>query len=299
MKNQQLWDKLSSFLVDDNSAPRSFLKKLAEENKWSPELAAQAFEEYKKFMYLATMMEVTPSKRIDEVWHLHLQYTKSYWKDMCSILGREIHHNPGDGNEVAEAKFRDVYKETLDAYETEFGYPAPSSVWGRGEEIVRVKSNIDNLKKRSRLASGVRAVLGMSAVLLMASGTAVMIVLGVILGGIILALIINSAIKSSNRKNYKSYGNSGRGTSSSYRSSSSYSSCSSSKKKKKDDDNSSCVSTPISSCSSSSCSSHSSCSSSSCSSSSGGGDSGGGGSSSCGSSSCGSSCGGGGCGGGD
>ena len=40
-----------------------------------------------KIIYLAAVSKtpVTPSDEIDQVWHLHLTYTQSYWIDLCQF----------------------------------------------------------------------------------------------------------------------------------------------------------------------------------------------------------------------
>ena len=73
---------------------------------------------------------VTPLEQIEQVWHLHLIYTRSYWDDSCGeVLGQPLHHGPTKGGQQETAKYRDCYAETLASYERIFGYPAPPDIW--------------------------------------------------------------------------------------------------------------------------------------------------------------------------
>jgi hypothetical protein len=39
-------------------------------------------------LYISTHI-VTPSEQVDQVWHLHLTYTRSYWDEFCpNVLGQ-------------------------------------------------------------------------------------------------------------------------------------------------------------------------------------------------------------------
>jgi hypothetical protein len=130
-KNQALWEKLDRFEIGDPDAAFSFAHRLARENGWSSEQALRAIGEYKKFIYLiASGAQMrTPSNAVDQVWHLHLTYSQSYWDEMCEgLLGRRIHHGPAKGGGAEHAKFESAYRDTLDAYRAEFGEP-PADIW--------------------------------------------------------------------------------------------------------------------------------------------------------------------------
>ncbi|WP_163832079.1 glycine-rich domain-containing protein [Spartinivicinus ruber] len=127
--NIELWEKLSNYQV---AAPQQqlFIKKLQMETGWDKGFCLKAVEEYKKFLYLACVSKtpVTPSKVIDNVWHLHLTFSRSYWNDLCDdILQRPIHHDPSE--ESNEALMQDQYQYTLQQYADEFGSEAPADVW--------------------------------------------------------------------------------------------------------------------------------------------------------------------------
>ena len=132
MKNQGLWERLQAFELDDPTAALRFTDRLARENGWSPAFAERATNEYKKFIYLAAISgtPVTPSDIVDQVWHLHLTFTRSYWDDMCGkIIGRPLHHGPTAGGEMEDAKYRDQYAATLELYQREFGHAATVRIW--------------------------------------------------------------------------------------------------------------------------------------------------------------------------
>jgi len=130
--NVALWSRIACFTPDDPQADFQFTDRLARENGWSKAFAAGAVEEYKKFVYLAAISErhVTPSDIVDQVWHLHLTFTQSYWDALCgAVLQKSLHHNPTKGGSVERARYRAQYAETLALYRNEFGSVAPQAFW--------------------------------------------------------------------------------------------------------------------------------------------------------------------------
>jgi hypothetical protein len=135
--NVALWSRIACFTPDDPQADFQFTDRLARENGWSKAFAAGAVEEYKKFVYLAAISErhVTPSDIVDQVWHLHLTFTRSYWEDLCAgIVGKPLHHNPTKGGSAERARYRTQYARTLTLYRHEFGLDAPSAFWPSTEK---------------------------------------------------------------------------------------------------------------------------------------------------------------------
>lgn len=127
-----LWHKIESFQLDKEGAVTTFSAKLAEEQKWTAAFTKSAIEEYRKFIFLCCIAEdgATPSKIVDEVWHLHLTYTQSYWIDFCrNTLERDIHHYPSTGGEEEDEKYRELYAITLQRYYETFGTYPPSDIW--------------------------------------------------------------------------------------------------------------------------------------------------------------------------
>jgi hypothetical protein len=91
--------------------------------------------EYRRFIYLAATSRagMTPSKAVDEAWHLHLTYSENYRRDLCEgVLGRPLYHHPGDGSASDVAKYRGQYQNTLARYRNVFGTSAPADVWPHG-----------------------------------------------------------------------------------------------------------------------------------------------------------------------
>ena len=128
----ELWRRLEAFDLDVADTALPFSRRLANENGWSHAFARRAIDEYRRFVFLAMVCEhpVTPSDEVDQVWHLHLCYTRSYWDELCGqVLPRPLHHGPTRGGGDERAKFDDWYRRTLASYERVFGEPPPASWW--------------------------------------------------------------------------------------------------------------------------------------------------------------------------
>jgi uncharacterized protein (TIGR04222 family) len=139
--HQALWTKISNFTFDDGTAVNSFAKKLAAEQGWTPEFTQRAIEEYKKFMLLCCISPIgaAPSQTVDEVWHLHLTYTRSYWIDFCQgVLEKDIHHHPSAGGAREDDKHLAWYKSTRQFYENTFNTAPPEDIWPTPIEDVQV-----------------------------------------------------------------------------------------------------------------------------------------------------------------
>ena len=135
-KLDPLWSRLQNFALDDPHSRLPFSLRLARENGWSRHFAGRVIGEYKKFCYLAMTAgsPVSPSDSVDQAWHLHLIYTRSYWDDFCSrVLRRPFHHNPSKGGPEERDKFRGLYAETLDIYRRVFGLSPPGDIWPSAE----------------------------------------------------------------------------------------------------------------------------------------------------------------------
>jgi hypothetical protein len=133
---QELWGKICSFKLDDEGSSLQFSRRLARENKWTHTFAKRVAEEYKKFIFLCciTQSGVTPSDQVDQAWHLHLTYTKSYWIELCkNILKKEIHHNPTKGGAAEGEKFDGFYSETRRLYSEKFSCSPPADIWPENE----------------------------------------------------------------------------------------------------------------------------------------------------------------------
>lgn len=128
----ELWQKIEAFPLDDPGARFTFSQKLARENHWSPAYALRVIHEYRRFVLLAVTADhpVSPSHAVDQAWHLHLTYTRSYWKGLCrDVLGRPLHHEPSRGGPEESAKFTEWYARTLASYRATFAEEPPADIW--------------------------------------------------------------------------------------------------------------------------------------------------------------------------
>ena len=72
---------------------------------------------------------VTPSIEVDQVWHLHLLYTRKYWDDFAKHMPFEPHHGPTKGGSQESEKFIEWYSKTLESYKNVFGMNPPVNIW--------------------------------------------------------------------------------------------------------------------------------------------------------------------------
>ena len=104
-----LYEKIQAFSLDAIDAVYPLSGRLVRQNRWSLVYTQRTIEEYKKFVLLAMITDhpVTPSEQVDQVWHLHLIYSYSYWEEFCpKVLGRSLHHGPTKGGAQEELKYR-------------------------------------------------------------------------------------------------------------------------------------------------------------------------------------------------
>jgi len=130
--DSELWQRLDAFSLDDPTSSLSFSQRLARDQGWTLGFALRAGDEYKRFVYLSQVADhpVCPSEEVDEVWHLHLCYTRSYWDEMCQgVLGRALHHEPTKGGQDQGEYHRKIYQQTLDSYVQFFECEPPSDIW--------------------------------------------------------------------------------------------------------------------------------------------------------------------------
>jgi uncharacterized protein (TIGR04222 family) len=130
-ERRALWSRISAHPFEDPASGLDFARRLARERGWTMAVARGAIEEYRRFCFLAaaSAAPVTPSEEVDEVWHLHLAYSRDYWDIWCAtILRRKLHHDPTRGGAAELAHFRGQYAATLALYERWFGAP-PELFW--------------------------------------------------------------------------------------------------------------------------------------------------------------------------
>jgi len=127
-----LYERLEAFEFDPPGVQLTFARRLARENAWSQAYAERVIGEYRRFVFLAIEAGhvVTPSEQVDQAWHLHLIYTRSYWDGLCrEVLGRPLHHGPTQGGASEQAKYIGCYEQTLASYERLFGERPPQDIW--------------------------------------------------------------------------------------------------------------------------------------------------------------------------
>jgi hypothetical protein len=149
-ERQDLLNRIQAFSFDERECALPFADRLARENQWSDMHAERVISEYKRFIFLAMVAghPVTPSDEVGQVWHLHLLYTRSYWKRFCGeVLRRELHHDPTTGGRSETSKFEHWYDQTLDSYHRFFGAP-PQDIWPNA--AVRSGEDLDYARVNTR-----------------------------------------------------------------------------------------------------------------------------------------------------
>ncbi len=129
--------RLEAMPLGPEAAGLSFEARLARENGWTLAYAERVGREYRRFVFLCAHAgrPLTPSDAVDQAWHLHLCYSRSYWDRMCGeILESPLHHEPTRGGSDDQSKFADWYQATLTAYESVFGAPPPEDIWPPGHK---------------------------------------------------------------------------------------------------------------------------------------------------------------------
>jgi uncharacterized protein (TIGR04222 family) len=137
-EHAELWKRIRAFNLDESGSDLTFTQRLARENGWDETYARRVAEEYKKFAFLARAADhpVSPSDQVDQAWHLHLTYTRSYWERFCrEIFQKPLHHEPTRGGAEEGRKFAGWYEKTLESYRAFFGHQPPADIWP--EERVR------------------------------------------------------------------------------------------------------------------------------------------------------------------
>jgi len=218
--NSGLWARLEAFTADDPQAEFQFTDRLARENGWTKAFAKGAFAEYKKFVYLAATgpHEVTPSNVVDQVWHLHLTFTRSYWEELCGrVLERPLHHGPTKGGRSERRRFREQYEATLALYRREFDCEPPPAYWpdadarfdgvtdqhwiDRRTHFVVAKPNVRAWLAALGLAAGTAAAIGAAHGASAAAESASSDTDNLIVIGVIVAVLLVLSLIPDKRKN--------------------------------------------------------------------------------------------------
>jgi hypothetical protein len=129
--NEALWRRITAHPFENPSHDMDFVRRLAREESWCLSFARGAIEEYRRFAFLCVTetSPMTPSEEVDQVWHLHLTFSRDYWDVWCGeVLPKKLHHDPTQGGPIEQARYRNQYGATLAAYERHFG-PPPAAYW--------------------------------------------------------------------------------------------------------------------------------------------------------------------------
>jgi hypothetical protein len=174
-----LWQRLAEYEIGPQAATLSFAKRLARENRWREDFARRVILEYKRFCYLAVTAreEVTPSDAVDQVWHLHLTYSRDYWDVFCrEILGTQLHHGPTRGGQSERKRYYDQYAATLLLYEEAFGEPPPADIWPGARRRFGIDPEGQRVNPKDVMVLDRRyAVLGAAAWVALGIGIAVLV----------------------------------------------------------------------------------------------------------------------------
>lgn len=214
----ELFEKIQAFELDDNSANFKFSERLARENGWSKTYTHRVIDEYKKFIFLCCISDsgVTPSDPVDQAWHLHLTFTKSYWIDLCQhTLNQQIHHNPTKGGDSEREKFKNYYETSESLYKEKFGIFPPDDIWHHSQkrfseiqfQRITLHRNWVIPKPTIKFLSQTLFFSCLPFIILQASPTKITLQTIILL--IIFGLILYSASKNSTNKSNNSSGNSG------------------------------------------------------------------------------------------
>ena len=219
-----LMQQLDALAIDPPGITLSFVDRLARDNGWSRGYAARVMREYRRFLLLAATAghQVTPSDAVDQAWHQHLTYSRSYWDDLCGrVLGFALHHGPTAGGAAEDARYADQYARTLVRYTATFGETPPADIWP--DPATRFAARFARIDRRAmwvvpKRAAAVVALAPVAAIGLTASqgkgGLIVGIVILAILG-VIIALAARASAASGRRGGNESsdggmlYGNDG------------------------------------------------------------------------------------------
>jgi len=148
-----LTDETKARLDELQSEDLSFLEEqLCWKDNYSPELAHEAVEEYRK--WLAIQIAVSdplfslsyfdgrehrpgmPSRHVDAAWHRHILFTREY-RDCCErIAGRMIHHRPCTRQNVTSMDS----SSSLRAYTILFG--EIPEIWHERERFLKVPTSM-------------------------------------------------------------------------------------------------------------------------------------------------------------
>lgn len=153
MKDQALFETLTTLPLDSTPGRPAFLDRLCLASGWTRSHARRIIAEYRKFLYLCAVYPepMAPPGDVDQVWQLHLTYTQSYWEDLCmNILRRPLHHAPMVNGREDRARYYVWYERARRRYQQEFGEAPPADIWVNPDDLFgpdRIVCERVNLKR--------------------------------------------------------------------------------------------------------------------------------------------------------
>lgn len=90
--------------------------------------AVEAADRYTKFLVLCQKypdVPLSPSKDIDEMWHVHMLHPRNYHEDCIANFGEILDHDGGFGSDSPEQwdELLGLFRETAAIWAREFGEP--------------------------------------------------------------------------------------------------------------------------------------------------------------------------------
>ena len=147
LSDSELWQAVRDVPLPDVVTPKNwfrssktetFQERLSSKQNLTEESSRRLVEEYRRFLYLKAIDggNLTPSKRVDEAWHLHMELAGEGWTQFCDeVLRFRIDHQTG----LSKKELNENYARLFDLYRREFNQTPPSNIWpGESEKWRRV-----------------------------------------------------------------------------------------------------------------------------------------------------------------
>ncbi len=99
---------------------------------WSREARVREARRYAMFLQLASKhpgKRATPTREIDEFWHLHMLHPAAYLADCVRLFGRVFDHDGGFGSDPAELPIlKAAFRGFAARWQSEYGEPYVDSL---------------------------------------------------------------------------------------------------------------------------------------------------------------------------
>ncbi|MCK9684856.1 TIGR04222 domain-containing membrane protein [Scleromatobacter humisilvae] len=127
----QLLERIEARGLDAPDDPLGFETRLAEDNGWTLGYAIAVAAEYRRFLVLTQLAKhpVSPSRDVDQAWHLHLTRTVHYAAFCDAVFGRFLHHEPARAGDGEVQRHREMHDYTRTVYRRGFGAAPPEAIW--------------------------------------------------------------------------------------------------------------------------------------------------------------------------